>query len=190
VMIVGPREPGAIQRWLLGPMAVRVMQRSSCPILVPRGDHPPTETPRLLLGLDAHDAGIKHMVEFGRVWSERLNGKVDAVYALTVALPPIQNKTFRESAERDYLNSQEPERQLLVKALEAVPDAHRGNAMLGLGEPENLLVHLSANYDMVMVGNRGRTGITRILLGNVANHVVRTAHCDVLVLPTAVMFET
>jgi nucleotide-binding universal stress UspA family protein len=35
--------------------------------------------------------------------------------------------------------------------------------------------------DLIVVGSQGRTGVTRALLGSVAEHVVRVAHCPVLV---------
>jgi universal stress protein A len=38
------------------------------------------------------------------------------------------------------------------------------------------------NYDLVVVGTEGRTGLSRALLGSVAERVVRHAHCPVLVV--------
>lgn len=189
VMVIGPREPAALQRWLQGPMAVRVIRRSVCPILVPRGDQAPTEHPRMVIGLDVHGDAMPKMIAFGRDWAEKVRGRLDAVYALAVTLPPIHNKAVRETAEREFLASKEPDRQAIVKALDDVPEAHRGVALLRPGEPEDVLVQLSAQYDMILVGNRGRTGISRLIMGNVANHVVRSAHCDVLVLPTAALID-
>lgn len=44
--------------------------------------------------------------------------------------------------------------------------------------------------DLVAVGTTGRTGLPYILLGSVAEHVLREAPCDVLVARTeAVRFE-
>jgi nucleotide-binding universal stress UspA family protein len=37
--------------------------------------------------------------------------------------------------------------------------------------------------DVVVVGSHGRTGLARILLGSVSEHVVRHAPCPVLVIP-------
>lgn len=185
VLVVGPREPGALQRWLLGPMAVRVMRRSACPILVPRSQHPMVDKPRMLVGVDVDNEGATNVLEFSARWAQALDSEVDAVYALNQTLPPIQNPQIRATAEKEFLASKEPIRQKVVALLEqVVPEAHRGDALLRAGEPENVLVHLSEDYDIVLVGNRGRTGITRLLLGNVANYVVRSSHCDVIVLPT------
>ena len=37
--------------------------------------------------------------------------------------------------------------------------------------------------DLIVIGTHGRTGIARLLLGSVAEKVVRHAHCAVLVVP-------
>jgi nucleotide-binding universal stress UspA family protein len=53
-----------------------------------------------------------------------------------------------------------------------------------LGEP----AHGIADYarekhaDLIVIPSHGRTGITRLLIGSVAERVVRLAHCPVLVL--------
>lgn len=36
--------------------------------------------------------------------------------------------------------------------------------------------------DLIVIGSHGRTGLTRMLIGSVAEKVVRHAHCDVLVV--------
>jgi nucleotide-binding universal stress UspA family protein len=53
-----------------------------------------------------------------------------------------------------------------------------------IGEP----AHSIANYaqekgiELIVIPSHGRTGITRLLIGSVAERVVRLAHCPVLVL--------
>lgn len=187
VMVIGPREPAAIQRWLLGPMAVRIMRKSLCAILVPRSEKPSSEAPRMLVGLDVHGAALDQVLDFSIQWAERLHGTLDGVFAFPANLPAIRNKEVRASALRELTSTKEPDRRKLERVLQAVPEGHRGAALLEAGEPEDVLVRMSADYDIVLVGNRGRTGLTRLLMGNVANHVVRTAHCDALVLPTAAL---
>jgi len=62
---------------------------------------------------------------------------------------------------------------------------HQGiNLAVLLGEP----AHGIANYaqekhaELIVIPSHGRTGITRLLIGSVAERVVRLAHCPVLVL--------
>ncbi|MEM9069098.1 MAG: universal stress protein [Myxococcota bacterium] len=43
----------------------------------------------------------------------------------------------------------------------------------------------SASSDLIIVGSHGRTGLRRILLGSVAERVVRMSTCPVMVIPPA-----
>ncbi|MGB7956509.1 MAG: universal stress protein [Candidatus Nitrosopolaris sp.] len=36
------------------------------------------------------------------------------------------------------------------------------------------------NIDLIVIGTRGRSGFKKLLLGSVASHVVRYAHCPVM----------
>jgi nucleotide-binding universal stress UspA family protein len=37
------------------------------------------------------------------------------------------------------------------------------------------------NFDMIVMGSRGRTGISRILLGSISEYVTKHSHCPVLI---------
>lgn len=187
VLVIGPREPAALQRFLVGPMAVRILRKSSCPILVPRAERPFPDAPRMLVGLDIRGVALDQVLGFANDWADHLSGTLDAVFAVPGKLPPIRNKEVRDVAIKEFLATQEPERRALGDVMKAIPEDRRGEPRIEVGEPEDVLVRLSSQYEIVLVGNRGRTGLTRLLMGNVANHVVRTAECDVLVLPTAAL---
>lgn len=49
------------------------------------------------------------------------------------------------------------------------------------GHPAEVIVEESKDFDLVIMGTLGKTGIERALLGSVAEKVVRMAHCPVLV---------
>lgn len=59
-----------------------------------------------------------------------------------------------------------------------VPYEHR----LISGEPAAAISRLaeSEHVDLIVLGTHGRTGLTRLLMGSVAEAVVRRAHCPVL----------
>ena len=56
-----------------------------------------------------------------------------------------------------------------------------------VGDPRDVLVQvaLSERADVLVVGSRGRTGITKLMLGSVSSHVVTHAPCTVLVVKQA-----
>jgi nucleotide-binding universal stress UspA family protein len=54
------------------------------------------------------------------------------------------------------------------------------------GEPAATIVDLARERgaDLIVMGSHGRTGLSRLLMGSVAEHVVRKAACPVLTVKT------
>jgi nucleotide-binding universal stress UspA family protein len=52
------------------------------------------------------------------------------------------------------------------------------------GDPGEAIVAAadSENADLIVVGSHGRSGVSRFLIGSVSDHVVRHAHCPVMVV--------
>jgi len=50
------------------------------------------------------------------------------------------------------------------------------------GSPARKIIDASRQHDLVVMGTLGRTGISKILLGSVAERVVRFADCPVMVV--------
>jgi len=188
LLVVGSREPAALERWIHGPMATRVLRDAQCAVLVPRAEHPPPTPAQFLVGLDiADEAGAARVMTLATTWAQRFQGRVSAAYAIAQALPRIPDKEVRERAEREWEKLFAEERAKLEALLrEHVPEGPRGQALLLRGEPDDALIQASAKADLVVVGNREREGLAR-LLGTVAQRVVRQAASDVLSLPTASM---
>lgn len=72
-------------------------------------------------------------------------------------------------------------------AIEALADSHRGKAVIGevllrTGDPRDVIDQTAdqLGIDLIVMGTHGRRGITRALLGSVAETVVRSAPCPVL----------
>ena len=50
------------------------------------------------------------------------------------------------------------------------------------GSPAKKIVEVAADYDLLVVGTIGRSGLSHLLIGSVAERVVRYAPCPVLVV--------
>lgn len=94
-----------------------------------------------------------------------------------------------------YYGIEEPDREEILKMLHAVrptdpsvPYEHR----LLMGSPGGSLVHFAEKekVDMIVMPTHGRTGLLRLLMGSVAEDVVRKAKCPVLTAKAAVPAET
>jgi nucleotide-binding universal stress UspA family protein len=74
--------------------------------------------------------------------------------------------------------------QRLLREKLAAPQYQGVHTAVLMGEP----AHGIANYaqekqaELIVIPSHGRTGLTRLLIGSVAERVVRLAHCPVLVL--------
>jgi len=85
-----------------------------------------------------------------------------------------------------YYGLPEPSSERILKMLEdvkpadpKVPFVHR----LTMGDPAGEIVRIAADEgaEMIVLGTHGRTGMTRILMGSVAEAIVRRSPCPVLV---------
>jgi universal stress protein A len=65
-----------------------------------------------------------------------------------------------------------------------VPEGEAKLAVRISGSPANAIVEYarSIHADVIVVGTHGRDGVSRLLMGSVAEHVVRHAPCPVLVV--------
>jgi nucleotide-binding universal stress UspA family protein len=74
---------------------------------------------------------------------------------------------------------------LALKHLRAlVPESEAKLAVRISGSPGNAIVEYarSIHADVIVVGTHGRDGMSRLLMGSVAEHIVRHAPCPVLVV--------
>ncbi|MFM9025500.1 MAG: universal stress protein [Planctomycetaceae bacterium] len=85
-----------------------------------------------------------------------------------------------------YYGIPEPDSERILKMLEdvrprdpAVPFIHK----LTMGDPAGEIVRIATDEraEMIVLGTHGRTGMVRLLMGSVAEAVVRRAPCPVLV---------
>ena len=57
--------------------------------------------------------------------------------------------------------------------------------MIVTGDPSSVLVELSRNYDLIVIGNRGKGGLAERLLGTTSSTLPAYAYCPVVVVPFA-----
>ncbi|MCB9665791.1 MAG: universal stress protein [Alphaproteobacteria bacterium] len=138
---------------------------------------------KLLAAIDLHTAPEAVVREAG-TWAARLGGTVDLLYvddtpdaAVFVGDPNVRAIVVEE---RDALLAKHA---AAVQALLAqLPDAVRGAALCLPGLPADVTVERADAYDAVLVATHGRTGLSHLWLGSVAEQVVRRAHVPVVVL--------
>ncbi|MBD2250630.1 universal stress protein [Nostoc parmelioides] len=61
-----------------------------------------------------------------------------------------------------------------------------------MGDPGRTICEIARSWsaDLIMVGRRGRAGLSEFLLGSVSNYVLHHAHCSVLVIQGQTLSST
>jgi nucleotide-binding universal stress UspA family protein len=185
LVVVGTRDDSRLRRWLLGSVSEHVVRAAACSVLVTREGDPDRGFERLVVGTDfspAAENALARAVELARP-----GATIDVVHCFQVPL-----LTLSSTADTAPVDGYETLRS------ELLADAHtRGDAALAshAGAPVILRFHLveespreavcdmaeQVHADLVVVGHHGRRGLRRVLLGSVAEAVVRHAPCSVLV---------
>lgn len=183
LVVVGSRGASGLERVLLGSVAERVVRYAHCPVLVSRL-HPPTG--HVLLATDFSDTALPAVAAAAREADHR-TVQLTILHSID-AIPLLPDPTFRLSVPPDPLP---PE---LMQEIEASTRERLGEALARHGLSGDLVVThgpaataiveeaRSIDADLVILGTLGRTGWTRLLLGSVAEAVVRLAPCSVLVV--------
>jgi nucleotide-binding universal stress UspA family protein len=70
-------------------------------------------------------------------------------------------------------------------------DPRRARIVIGKGQPADVILERACrgDVDLIVMGTHGRTGLQRLLVGSVAEGVLRRAPCPVVVVPYAMLLE-
>jgi nucleotide-binding universal stress UspA family protein len=142
-----------------------------------------TNIRRILVPVDfsaCSAAALKHAA----AWSKAFDASLDLlhVWQIPVFTPPgvVMDPSFGEARLLELVR-EEAERQMNTFASEA--RAHGiavRSARCEMGVPALRIVEVSQDYDLIVIGTHGRTGLSHFMLGSVAERVVRLARCPVL----------
>jgi nucleotide-binding universal stress UspA family protein len=180
LVVVGYRGTTGLARVWLGGVAEKVARLAHCPVLVVR---PKSGNGRVVVGTDFSDPALP-AVHAAFDEARRVEGEVILAHCLEMPLmlPDGAGLTGAEvsAGQFDEIEADATRRLEAAAAESPVPAECR----LTRERPSVALVRLAeaVDADLVVVGTRGRTGIGRVLLGSVAEAVVRSAPCSVLVV--------
>jgi nucleotide-binding universal stress UspA family protein len=134
---------------------------------------------KILMTTDGSDSN-KYAVDDGLKIAKAMDAEVTALCVFDIGSYANVAQGYGMGDEREYM----------IKSSEAALKytMDKGKEMgvkitpkILTGRPADTIIEESKHYDLVICGSLGRTGISRALLGSVAEKVVRMAHCPVLV---------
>ena len=181
------------KRMFLGSTAEKIVQHSPCPVLVVR-DHPNrgnggvdlrTGTGfglgKILVPTDFSECSLMAF-EYALQLARDFNAELRLVHVINPHAYPFGDEYVALDAaqlmrETEYAK-QKQMRSMVTKA------RTRYSVRVVHGSPAVEICNAAnEDADLIVISTHGRTGLGHLLIGSVAEHVVRQAHCPVLVIP-------
>ncbi len=128
-------------------------------------------------GSEYTKAAIDKAMELAKV----VGGKVTALYVLDQT---ILTNVPMDTAVMNVYNALEKEGKQAVDYVSELGEKEGVPVELSVkeGTPVKVILEESANYDVIVMGTLGRTGMSKLLMGSVAERVVRASQCPVMVV--------
>ncbi len=138
---------------------------------------------RLLLAVHLYESA-NALVQEGVVWATRLDATLDLIFVDEYVYDPVlvEDASVRATLTEQWAKVRDHQRQRLDALVLTIPEAHRGEGWHLAGRGAHTIVEAGRNHDAILVGTHGRTGLTHLFLGSVAERVVRTSPVPVIVL--------
>ncbi len=192
LVVLGSRGHGAVASAVLGSVAAEVVDHVACPVLIARRPQI-----RALVLADDGSESARQAADATLPFVSAARTRVVSVAALTLpwyvvdtgTAPALSAELYDEVLEAERADHAkvvaEATRYLADRGVVATHEVREGDAAMGI-------VDAAAAFgaDLIVMGSRGKTGLTRLLLGSVARSVLYNAKCSVLIARNAVKSDT
>ncbi len=128
-------------------------------------------------GSEYTKAAVKKAMELAKL----SGGKVTALYVLDQS---VFTNMPMDTAVMNVYNTLEKEGKQAVEYVRELGAEEGIEVAVSIkeGTPVKVILDESPNFDIIVMGTLGRTGMSKLLMGSVAERVVRAAQCPVLVV--------
>lgn len=183
LIVVGSHGRTGVARMLLGSVAERVVRHAHCAVLVAR---PSPEKGPVIASTDFSDAS-KAGLRAAAHEAARTGSELVALHVFDVDYPGGLPYGVNAAGMMEALKGTEELREMKEALQRAVTEAAgtlgvKTTVDVAVGDPAAAIVQRAEDLGarLVVLSTHGRTGLSRVLLGSVAEKVVRHAHVSVL----------
>lgn len=197
LIVMGTHGRSGFQHLVTGSVAGRVVRSAPCPVITVREEASKLEKKlkRILVAVDPGEWSKPALIAAKNI-ARPLGAEVEALYVWE-PLPWLRahltvSRDVKMSPEEFEKHSQQEARRSLEEfvASVAVSGAVSGRdpdvaIRVQVGTPAETTVERAAvgQFDLVVIGTHGREGVTRMLLGSVAEKVIRACPIPVMTVP-------
>ena len=192
IVVMSTHGHTGLKRLFLGSNAERVVQHSGAPVLVVRQGEPefaddgkPVQIQTILVPTDFSGSSmeaLEYAVEFGRQFGARLVLFHSFSVPEFITTDPYGPHNIHPTPERARSAAADQMREF-VNGLDFGGVDFETQITMGRAADEICDYAARQKIDLIITSTHGRTGFMHVMIGSVAEHVVRHAHSPVLVVP-------
>ncbi len=153
---------------------------------------------RILVPIDYSDHSVRAL-HWGASLAEKYGAQLVLLHVISKASKGLPEPWAVYSAGRPAPSPPPPEEMMVIDLVEIAQNDLKDLAMaklndslsvspkVGVGEPTEEIVRLAQDeeVDLIVMGTHGRTGLRHVLMGSIAESVMRTAPCPVFTVKAA-----
>jgi nucleotide-binding universal stress UspA family protein len=177
LIVMGARGLGPIKERLLGSVSHRILTLAPCSTLIVNGPVKPVK--QILLPLEG-PSDAEAAVRFLRLKPFHEAVELTLMTVLPWTEPPWPSGAAAEAAAIEMLEKQTEYIESMSERLRAIGYQAHGVAVVGTPATMILQQATTLRSDLILMGTKGRQGITRFVLGSVSHAVLHKAPCPVL----------
>ena len=179
LIVVGRHGKRTFPDMLIGSTAERVVRKGDVSVLVV-SRAPRWAYRRPLVAVDMSDSSRLALELALRICDPAVE-KIDVVHV--TPLPSPLGVAEGDDAERFRVEEEQRARTEVSEFLGRIEADVRWNVVVKTGDPRQVILDeaVRCKSDLIALGTTGRTGLAHLLVGSVAEGVLRAASCDVLV---------
>jgi nucleotide-binding universal stress UspA family protein len=180
LIVIGSHGRTGLTHVLLGSVAEAVVRHAPCPVLTVRGDGGTRPFSHVLCPVD-FSPWSRAAVDLAGELAQPGGAGITLLHVLELPVSAGELRPLERYRDLDRRATELLERwakeltaKLGLPVRQQLRSGYAGAQVLSA-------VRADPSIDLVVMGSRGRTGIARLVLGSVAEKIVRHAHCPVLV---------
>lgn len=141
---------------------------------------------KILVGVDGSEKSIAAL-RWAAALAAQIGATIEVVTTWQTPFPTVELLAIGFKLDLTELNER-PEQIALYRNQKSIAAAYGEPSPEGVarsvkeGYPALLLVEMSKNFDLLVLGNRGHSPVVETLLGSVSAHCLAHAHCPVVVV--------
>ena len=188
LIVMGTHGHSGLKHAFLGSVAERTLRGVACPVLAVKEDEAKASEPiiRILVPVD-FSAHSDHAVEVAAGLAKLFTAKLDVIHAFDLPRDYTPYGSFFGMELEEKIRAGATERLAVIeqrlkdKQLDVTTQVGRGfpSVVIAKSAEEN-------GCQLIVMGTRGNTGLSHILLGSVAERTMRAAPCSVLAVKAEV----